>query len=423
MSRELVIIAGVRTPFTRMGTELASLSASDLGRHAVAALLDRTALDPAQLSEVIFGCVGQPADSANIARVIALRAGVPDHVPAATVNRNCASGIEAITCAHQRLVAGVGDLFIVGGVESMSNYPLMYRHGAVEHFTELAKAKKLKDRLLALSHFRPEDFSPLLALQLGLSDPVSGYNMGETAEILVRDFAISREAQDHFAARSHEKAFAAQTDTQAEITTVHAEGLAVTQDNGMRHDSTFEKLSKLRPVFDHKTGSVTAGNASQITDGAVALLVGSEARAEALGIEPLGRLVDYAYTGCDPARMGLGPVKAIAAANARAELNLNDADLVEINEAFAAQVLSVLKALKEPEYAKKAGLDEALGAIPEAILNPRGGSIALGHPVGATGARLVLSALNQLKTNQGQRALVSLCIGGGQGAALWLERT
>ena len=421
MSRELVIIAGVRTPFTRMGTELAGLSASDLGRHAVAALLDRTALDPAELSEVIFGCVGQPADSANIARVIALRAGVPHHVPAATVNRNCASGLEAITCAHQRLVAGMGDLFIVGGVESMSNYPLMYRHGAVEHFTELAKAKTLKERLLALTHFRPEDFSPLLALQLGLSDPVSGLNM--TAEILVRDFAISREAQDHFAARSHEKAFAAQTDTQAEITAVHAEGMAVTQDNGMRSDSTFEKLSKLRPVFDHKTGSVTAGNASQITDGAVALLVGSEARAEALGIEPLGRLVDYAYTGCDPARMGLGPVKAIAAANARAELNLNDADLVEINEAFAAQVLAVLKALKDPAYAKKAGLDEALGAIPESILNPRGGSIALGHPVGATGARLVLSSLNQLKANQGHRALVSLCIGGGQGAALWLERT
>ncbi len=423
MSRELVIIAGIRTPFTRMGTELASLSASDLGRHAVAALLDRTALDPAELSEVIFGCVGQPTDSANIARIIALRAGVPVHVPAATVNRNCASGIEAVTCAHQRLLAGKGDLFIVGGVESMSNYPLIYRHSAVEHFTELAKAKTLKDRLLALTHFRAEDFSPLLALQLGLCDPVSGLNMGETAEVLVRDYAISREEQDQFAARSHEKAFAAQEDSAAEITAVHAEGLAVAADNGMRTDSTVEKLGKLRAVFDRNTGSVTAGNASQITDGAVALLVGSEARAQALGIEPLGRLVDYAYTGCDPARMGLGPVKSIAAVNALTEFTLNDADLVEINEAFAAQVLSVLKALKEPEYAKKAGLDHALGEIPESILNPRGGSIAMGHPVGATGARLVLSALNQLKKNQGQRALVSLCIGGGQGAALWLERS
>lgn len=422
MSKELVIIAGVRTPFSRMGTDLANLSASDLGRAAVAALLDRTALDPGELSEVIFGCVGQPTDSANIARIIALRGGVPEQVPAATVNRNCASGIEALTCAHQRLLAGMGDLFIVGGVESMSNYPLIYRHSAVEHFTELAQAKTLKDRLLALTHFRPEDFSPLLALQLGLCDPISGLNMGETAEILVRDYGISREEQDRFAAHSHEKALAAQDDTIAEITAVHTEGMAVSTDNGMRKDSTVEKLGTLRTVFDRKTGSVTAGNASQITDGAVALLVGSEARAQALGIEPLGRLVDYAFTGCDPARMGLGPVKAIAAASARADLKLEDADVVEINEAFAAQVLAVLKALKEPQYARKAGLDAALGEIPASKLNRRGGSIAIGHPVGATGARLVLSALNQLTSNQQQRALVSLCIGGGQGAALWLER-
>jgi acetyl-CoA acetyltransferase family protein len=422
MSRELVIIAGVRTPFTRIGTEMAPLSASDLGRYAVAALLDRTAIDPATISEVIFGCVGQPADSANIARVIALRAGIPDHVPAATVNRNCASGIEAITCAHQRLLAGMGDLFVVGGSESMSNYPLIYRHSAVEHFTELAKAKTLKDRLLALSHFRSKDFSPLLALQLGLSDPVSGLNMGETAEVLVRDYDISREAQDRFAARSHERAFAAMEASKAEIYSVYVEGTAVTEDNGMRKDSTFDKLITLRPVFDRNTGSVTAGNASQITDGAVALLVGSEERAKQLGIEPLGRLINYAYTGCDPSHMGLGPVKAIAAANARAQLNLENADLIEINEAFAAQVLAVVKALKEPNYARKAGIDGPLGEIHEAKLNTRGGAIALGHPVGATGARLVLSALNQLKQSKSKRALVSLCIGGGQGAALWLER-
>ncbi len=422
MKTPLVIIAGVRTPFTRMGTDLATLSASDLGRHAVTALLDRTAIDPETISEVIFGCVGQPADSANIARIIALRSGIPQHVPAVTVNRNCASGMEAITTAHQRMTAGMGDCFIVGGVESMSNYPLLYRHSATEHFTELALAKSLKDRLLALSRFRPQDFSPLLGLQLGLSDPVSGFNMGETAEILVREFDISREDQDHFAAASHKRAFAAQAATELEITPAYAEGEAIAHDNGMRKDSTFEKLSTLRAAFDHKTGSVTAGNASQITDGAVALLVTSEARAETLGIEPLGRLLDYAYTGCDPARMGLGPVKAIAAVNQSAGLTIDDADLVEINEAFAAQVLAVLKAIKEPNYARKAGLDAPLGEIPDAKLNIRGGAIALGHPVGATGARLVLSALNQLKAHNHKRALTSLCIGGGQGAALWLER-
>lgn len=422
MNPRLVIIAGVRTPFTRMGTDLAAQTASDLGRHAVAALLDRTAIDPAEISEVIFGCVGQPADSANIARIIALRAGIPQYVPAATVNRNCASGMEAITAAHQRMLANRGDLFVVGGTESMSHYPLIYRDSATEHFTELSRAKTLKDRLLALSHFRPQDFSPLLGLQLGLSDPVSGLNMGETAEVLVREFDISREAQDQFAAHSHLKAFAAASNITKEIAAIYTEGEAITCDNGMREDSTFEKLSRLRPVFDHKTGSVTAGNASQITDGAVALLVASEARAKSLGIEPLGHLVDYAYTGCDPARMGLGPVQAIAAANARSGLSLKDADLVEINEAFAAQVLAVLKSVQDPRYARKAGLEEPLGEIPMKILNPRGGSIALGHPVGATGARLVLSALNQLQQTGGKRALTSLCIGGGQGAALWLER-
>lgn len=422
MKQKLVIIAGVRTPFTRMGTDLANLSASDLGRYAVASLLDRTAIDPGVISEVIMGCVGQPADSANIARVIALRSGIPKEVPACTVNRNCASGMESLTTAHQRMCAGMGDCFIVGGTESMSNYPLIFRNSATEHFTELAKARSLKDRLLALTHFRPQDFSPLLGLQLGLSDPVSGLNMGETAEVLVRDFDLSREDQDTFAANSHVKALAARELVAQEVAAVYVDGVAVTEDNGMREDSTVEKLGKLRTVFDYQTGSVTAGNASQITDGAVALLVATEERAEALGIEPIGRLTDYAYTGCDPARMGIGPVQAIAAANARSGLSLEDADLIEINEAFAAQVLAVLKAVQQPEYARKAGLENPLGEIPLEKLNPRGGSIALGHPVGATGARLVLSALNQLKAGCGQRALVSLCIGGGQGAALWLER-
>ncbi|MFT4901205.1 MAG: acetyl-CoA acetyltransferase family protein [Lentimonas sp.] len=422
MNPNLVIIAGVRTPFTRMGTDLANLSASDLGRHAVASLLDRTAIDPATISEVIMGCVGQPADSANIARVIALRAGIPESVPACTVNRNCASGIESLTTAHHRMCAGRGDYFIVGGTESMSNYPLLFRHSATEHFTELAKARSLKERLRALAHFRPEDFTPLLGLQLGLSDPVSGLNMGETAEALVREFDLSRDEQDRFAAASHTKALAAREQLATEIASVYVDGVAVTQDNGIREDSTIEKLANLAPIFDTVTGSVTAGNASQITDGAVALLVSTEERAEALGIEPLGRLINYAYTGCDPARMGLGPIQAIAAANARAQLSLNDADLIEINEAFAAQVLAVLKAIRLPKYASKAGLDEPLGEIPLEKLNRCGGSIALGHPVGATGARLVLSALNQLHACGGQRALVSLCIGGGQGAALWLER-
>ncbi len=422
MNTPLVILAGVRTPFTRIGTTLAELSAGDLGRHAVASLLTQTGIDPGEVDEVIFGCVGQPADAVNLARVIALRAGVPTHVPAATVHRNCASGMEALTSAHQRAAAGMGELFIVGGTESMSNYPLLYKHSAVEKFADLAHAKSVKERMLSLAHFRPSDFSPLVGLRLGLSDPVSGLNMGETAEVLANEFNISRESQDAFANWSHQKARLSRSALNREIDAVHHDGQTVETDNGIREDSTLDKLSQLKPVFETKTGTVTAGNASQITDGAVALLVATEARAEQLGIQPIGKLVGYAYTGCVPKRMGLGPVKAIHAANAQTGLTLEDASLVEINEAFAAQVLAVLKGLRDPKYSNKAGLDMPLGEIPDEKLNRQGGSIALGHPVGATGARLVLTALKQLQDLRGRYALTTLCVGGGQGAALWLER-
>ena len=422
MNTTLYIIDGVRSPFTRIGTDLAELCASDLGRHVTAALLAKTGIDPGELSEVIFGCVGQPADAVNLSRVIALRAGVPTHVPAATVHRNCASGMEAITCAHQRMCAGQGDLFIVGGTESMSNYPLLYRHSAVAKFTELAKAKSTTDRMLSIANFRPADFAPVAGLKLGLSDPISGLNMGETAEILANEFDISREAQDAFAQDSQHKARHARKYFNEEIEPIHHNGKTYALDNGIRENSSIEKLGKLKPVFDPKAGTVTPGNASQITDGAVALLVGTEQRAKQLGLEPLGRLIDYAYTGCDPKRMGLGPVKAIQAANARSGLTLDNADLVEINEAFAAQVLAVLKGLSDAKYAERAGLERPLGEIPQAKLNRYGGAIALGHPVGATGARLVLTALRQLKQTGGKRALTTLCVGGGQGAALWLER-
>lgn len=422
MNTTLTIIAGVRTPFSRIGTELAGLTADDLGRHATSSLLTSTGIDPGEISEVIFGCVGQPADAVNLARVIALRSGIPSHVPAATVHRNCASGMEAITTAHQRLATGHGDLFIVGGTESMSNYPLLYRNSAVEKFTDLTKAKSATDRIASLAHFRPGDFAPIAGLKLGLSDPVTGLNMGETAEVLANEFKISREAQDAFANGSHEKARRARKFLNKEIAPIHHEGKTIALDNGIRIESSVKKLATLKPVFDPKTGSVTAGNASQITDGAVALLVGSEQRAQALGIEPLGRLLDYAYTGCDPKRMGLGPVKAIQTANARCGLSLDDADLIEINEAFAAQVLATLKGLSDSAFSAAAGLDGPLGVIPDEKLNRYGGSIALGHPVGATGARLALTALQQLKEIGGKRALTSLCVGGGQGAALWLER-
>jgi len=363
-------------------------------------------------------------DSANIARIVALRAGVPDHVIAATVHRNCASGMESLTSANERMQAGHGELFVVGGTESMSNVPFLYRKSAVMKFTALSKAKSLPQKISAMMKFRPRDFSPIIALKLGLSDPYAGVSMGQTAEILAREMHISRQEQDAFAAESHQKALAHRESLNAEIHPIYINGKAITEDNGVRTDSTPERLAKLRPVFERATGTVTAGNSSQITDGSAVLLVGSEEKGKQLGLTPIGRILDYAYAGCDPKRMGIGPLLAMEKlfSNSPHNLSLEKADLIEINEAFAAQVLACIKASASDELAKSIGLRGALGEIPLEKLNRQGGAIALGHPVGATGARLVLTALHQLHQENKQHALTTLCIGGGQGAAIWIER-
>jgi acetyl-CoA acetyltransferase family protein len=423
--KPLYIISAIRTPFARAGSSLAGLDAVDLGKAAVSALLARTGLDPQAVDETIFGCVGQPAHAQNIARVIALRAGLPEARPAMTVHRNCASGLEALTTAHAKMCGGHGEVFIVGGTESMSNTPLYFSRRAADKFGLLGKARSLGQKLGAMTAFRPADFAPIIGLQLALTDPVVEMNMGETAELLAREYKINREMQDAFALRSHQRALAAAPRLQAETSPLYVMGRGVEPvltDNGVRDDSSLEKLARLKPLFDRHHGTVTAGNSSQITDGAVALLVASEEAVKRHGWQPLGRLVDYAYTGCDPRRMGLGPVRAMDAVLHRTNQKLSDMDHVEINEAFAAQVLAVLQCLKDPASARRAGLEAPLGEIPDEVLNPRGGAIALGHPVGATGARLVLTALDQLHESKGRHALVSLCIGGGQGGAAILER-
>jgi acetyl-CoA C-acetyltransferase/acetyl-CoA acyltransferase len=432
-TNRLVIVDGVRTPFCRAGTDLAMFGADELGRVAVNALLTRTGLDPAVVNEVIFGCVAQPAESVNIARVIALRAGIPQAVPAITVSRNCASGCEALTQAEERIRAGRGSIFVVGGVESMSNIPLQFPSAAAEKFTRISRAKSIRQKVRALAAFRPGDFHPRIGLLLGLTDPVCGLNMGETAELLAREFDISRAEQDEFALRSHQHAVAARDKLAEEICPVfpisHPQPVnghhrsTVVQDNGPRENQSFEALARLKPVFDRKTGDVTAGNSSQVTDGAVALLVMTEERAAELDFEPLGALAGYAYAGCDPARMGLGPLFAIAQAEKQTGLSVADADLIELNEAFAAQSLAVLKcAASEPFARDVLRSDRPLGEFPAEKLNVNGGAIALGHPVGATGARLVLTVLKELQRRRAKRALVTLCVGGGQGAALWLEK-
>lgn len=423
--KPLYIIAATRTPFTRAGSSLASLDAVELGRAAVSSLLARSGIDPNDVDETIFGCVGQPAHAQNIARVIALRSGLPESRPAMTVHRNCASGLEALTTAHAKMSAGQGDVFVVGGTESMSNMPLYFSRGAAEKFAGLGKARGFMEKAGAAMAFRPADFAPVIGLRLGLTDPVVEMNMGETAELLAREFEISREEQDEFALNSHRKAVAAAAALQAEVSPIYVLGreiVPVLADNGMRPDSSLEKLGRLKPLFAREGGTVTAGNSSQVTDGAAALLVAGEEAVKRHGWQPLGMLTNYVYTGCDPRRMGLGPVRAIDLLLHRSGRQLDDLDVIEINEAFAAQVLAVRQCLKNPASARRAGLEQPLGDLREDQLNPRGGSIALGHPVGATGARLVLTALEQLRQSGGRRALVSLCIGGGQGGAALLER-
>ncbi len=407
--RRLVVVDGVRTPFCKVGTSLAGVSAAELGKCAVQGLIARTGLDPSTVDEVIFGCVGQPADAANIARVIALRAGLPHGTVAMTVQRNCASGLEALTTAAAKMAAGLGEVFIVGGVESMSQMPLLFPSSAGPKFSALAKARTLGQKLAALTRFRAGDFKARSGLSLGLTDPVVGLNMGQTAELLAREFKISRSEQDAFSLQSHQKAAAAKDRLKEEITPAFTspEGKPITEDNGIRLDTSMEALAKLPLLFDREYGSVTAGNSSQVTDGAAALLVMTEQRSTALGLKPLGRLVSQACTGCDPARMGLGPVDAMQKASAAARWKIGEAHLVEINEAFAAQVLAVRRSLPV--------------AIHEERLNVNGGAIALGHPVGASGARLSLTALLELRRRGGGRAIVSLCIGGGQGLAACFE--
>ncbi|HEY0550482.1 MAG TPA: thiolase family protein [Verrucomicrobiae bacterium] len=428
MKPRLVIIDGVRTPFCKAGTDLAHLDAVELGRIVVTTLLQRTGLNPALIDEVIFGCVSQPADAANIARVIALRSGIPEQVPAVTIHRNCASGLESLTMAYEKMCAGHGEVFIVGGTESMSQVPLFFNQRAAEKFSRLARAKTLPAKAGALAAFRPRDAKPRIGLQLGLTDPVSGMNMGDTAELLAREFHLSREAQDAFALESHQRAVAARGKLADELCPILHSGngpmtSAITLDNGPRENQNSAALAKLRPVFDKKFGTVTAGNSSQITDGAVALLVMEVERARGLGLAPSGALVDYAVAGCDPKRMGLGPVFAMAKLERQTGLRLDDADLIEINEAFAAQTLAVLDSAESSAFAHaQLRRDMPLGKISRDKLNVNGGAIALGHPVGATGARLILTSLKELQRRNGHRALISLCVGGGQGAALWLER-
>jgi acetyl-CoA acetyltransferase family protein len=423
---DITIVEGVRTPFAKAFGPLAAVPAQDLGRLATQAVLQRAALRPDQVDQVVFGNVAPPPEAANIARVIALQSGIPQDRIAHTVQRNCASGMEAITTAAQLIQLGEARTILAGGTESMSRIPLLYNAEATDLFLRLAKAKTLWQRLGVLLRFRPRHFRPVAGVQLGLTDPVSGLMMGETAEVLATDFGITRQQQDEFALESHRRASAAQQRCvlSEEISPVPAEvaGQAIKEDVGPRREQSLEALAKLRPFFK-KDGTVTVGNSCPLTDGAAAVVVmpGEAARAE--GRQPLGYLRAFAYAGCDPRRMGLGPVFATNKLFERTGLGLKDIDLIEMNEAFAAQVLANERAFASDRFAQEQlGRGKALGELDRGRFNVNGGAIALGHPVGATGTRLVITLLKELRRRGERYGLATLCVGGGQGAALLLER-
>jgi acetyl-CoA acyltransferase len=425
--RDVVLIDGFRTPFAKAGTALKDVHAAELGRIAVSELLARSGVDPAQVDEVILGNVAQPSEATNVARVVALLAGIPERVPAFTVQRNCASGMESIAQAHQKIAAGHADLILAGGTESMSQIPLLVSEGMTHVFDRLMRAKTPGAKLAAISTFRPGDLKPRVAIAEGLTDPVSGLNMGETAEVLAKEFGISREAQDDFALTSHRRAVAAMESGRfaQEIVPVFSPPYrqAVTEDVGPRKGQTLEALAKLKPYFDRRYGTVTVGNSCPITDGAAAIFVASAEKAKELGLRPAARIKGYSFVGLDPARMGLGPTHATPVALKRAGVSFRDIGLIEINEAFAAQVIANEIAMASAKYCReKLGLEGPIGEIDRAILNVNGGAIALGHPVGVSGTRLTLTLIREMRKRDVPLGLATLCVGGGQGAALVLER-
>jgi acetyl-CoA acyltransferase len=416
LSNTVYILNGARTPFVKAGTDFKDVPAADLGRSAAVEAMARSGITPDAVDQAIFGNIATPVDAANVGRVIALRAGVPKERPAHSVSRNCASGIESVVQGARLIRTGEASVILAGGVESMSQIPFLYREPVKAALTEAGMAKTAGARLKAFSKLPWRQLlNPVIGLKEGLTDPVCGLNMGETAELLAKEGKISREAQDRFALSSHLKAAAAKKRFAEEIVPVPlppAFDRVATADNGVRENQTMEALAKLKPFFDRKFGSVTAGNSSQITDGGAAVVLASEAFVKANGSRPIGRIVSWGFAGLEPERMGLGPSRSTPIALKIAGLAMKDIGLVEMNEAFAVQVLANLQAFEK---------DPALGPISEEILNVNGGAVALGHPVGASGTRLILTLLYEMRRRKVRYGLATLCVGGGQGASIVVE--
>ncbi|HSK20455.1 MAG TPA: acetyl-CoA C-acyltransferase FadI [Longimicrobiales bacterium] len=426
MPRRVAVIAGCRTPFARAGSALSQMSPVQLGTVAVRELINRAELDTSIVDGLIFGTVVPSIPAPNVAREVTLEAGLPPTVPAFSVSRACASSNQAITSAAESILHGYGDVYVTGGVEILSDVPMLLSRSMRDALLSASKAKTLGGRAKALAGIRPKDLAPITP---AIAEPSTGETMGESAERMAKENGITREAQDRWALRSHQLAAQGTADGRltAEIVPTFIPPKyeeVIDRDNGIRSDTTAEKLAALKPVFDRRYGSVTAGNASPLTDGASAVLLMSEERARDLGYEPLGYIRSWHYTALSPKDQLLqGPAYAAPVALDRAGVTMKDIELWEIHEAFAAQVLSNLQAMDSDEFARtKLGRDRRTGIIDEDRINVMGGSIAIGHPFGATGARLTITLLNEMKRRDVNVGLITVCAAGAMGFAMVLER-
>lgn len=421
--KPVYLVDGKRTPFLKAEKGLGPFSASTMAFQAAKKLLLAHNLNPIHIDETIVGSAMPSPDEANIARVVSLRLGVKETAPAFTVMRNCASGLQAIDNAAQSIASNRAQLVLAGGTDAMSHAPLLFNHKMANWLAMWFASKTLSQRGRLLAQFKPSFLVPVIALLRGLTDPIVGLNMGQTAENLAYLFDISRQEMDEFALRSHQN-LAKRKENLSEIAPViDNKGKHYAFDTGLREDSSLERLAKLRPFFDKKYGKVTAGNSSQITDGAAMLLLASEEAIDKYSLPVLAKITDVNWAGLSPAQMGLGPVHAMVPMLQRNDLGLSDIDYFEINEAFAAQVLGCVRALNDNDYCKTHfNLEAPFGELPLEKLNLDGGAIACGHPIGASGARILLHTAKRLEENNLSRGCASICIGGGQGGAMLVER-
>ncbi len=426
MSSSVYLIEGARTPILKARGKAGPFASADLATLAGRHLMMKTNINTDDIDETILGCVMPSEREANIGRVASLRIGVPESVPAWTVQRNCASGMQAVDCAMNRIQLGHSDIVLAGGSEAMSRAPIMFSDKYVGFLGRLMAAKTPVAKLKVISSFRPSLLTPVFALEHGLTDPVVSLNMGQTAEKIAERFGITRPQMDEWAVRSHLRAAEAAEAGVFEdeiVPVIDGSGKLYERDDGVRADSNVEKLSTLKPVFEKPYGKVTAANSSQISDGAAWVLLASESAVERLNLKPIAKITDVRWAGLDPAEMGLGPAHAIAELLTANDLNMGDIDYWEINEAFAAQVLACAEAMASDDYCReKIGLQSALGNLPIDRLNIHGGAVACGHPVGMSGARIILHMARTLHLKNAQRGVASLCIGGGQGGAALIER-